>query len=57
MQKQERPRKPLDQQGGLKVKPGEQQKAQDSNDLRPPHFDESAERGRRAGQTHGRQTQ
>ncbi|MBL8894127.1 MAG: hypothetical protein JNJ53_05970 [Rhizobiales bacterium] len=49
MQKQERVRKPLDQQGGLKEKPGEQQKSQDPNPNDPrqprkPHFDESADR-------------
>ena len=48
MQKHERPRKPLDQQGGVKVKPGEQQNAEAANDPRQPrkpHFDESADRG------------
>jgi len=48
MPKQDRVRKPLDQQGGIKEKPGEQQRAQDSNDPRQPrkpHFDESADRG------------
>jgi len=44
MTKQERPRKPLDQQGGVTEKPGQQQKSQDPNDPRQPrkpHFDEA----------------
>ena len=56
--KQERPRKPLDQQGGLKIKPGEQQKAEGANDPRQPrkpHFDESADRGQGDDPAGGRQ--
>jgi hypothetical protein len=58
MTKQERARKPLDQQGGLKVKPGEQQHAQDPSDPRQPrkpHFDESADRGQGSDPSGGRQ--
>jgi len=58
MTKQARPRKPLDQQGGVKEKPGEQQKSQDTNDPRQPrkpHFDESADRGQGSDPGGGRQ--
>lgn len=58
MKKQEQARKPLDQQGGVKEKPGEQQRAQDSSDPRQPrkpHFDESADRGQGSDPAGGRQ--
>ena len=58
MTKQERARKPLDQQGGGKEKPGEQQKSQDLGDPRQPrkpHFDESADRGQGSDPAGGRQ--
>ena len=54
----ERARKPLDQQGGLKNKPGEQQMGEDRNDPakpRQPHFDESIDRGQGADPGDGRQ--
>ena len=54
----ERPRKPLDQQGGLKNKPGEQQKGEDRNDpakARQPHFDESDRRQQGSDPDGGRQ--
>ena len=54
----ERARKRLDQQGGLKTKPG--QKASDENrddprKPRQPHFDESADRGQGTDPAGGRQ--
>ena len=59
MQKtQEKPRKPLDQQGGLKTKPGQKPAAEDRDDPRKPrqpHFDESADRGQGTDPAGGRQ--
>ena len=58
MQKQERARKPLDQQGGVKEKPGEKQQSQDPGDPRQPrrpHFDESADRDQGSDPSGGRQ--
>ena len=46
-QAQQKSRKPLDQQGGLKRTPAEKAKEEDDNDPRKPrqpHFDESADR-------------
>jgi len=56
--KQDRARKPLDQQGGVKEKPGQQPRSPDSNDPRQPrkpHFDESVDRGQGSDPVGGRQ--
>jgi hypothetical protein len=54
---QEKARKPLDQQGGLKNKPDDRAKSEDRNDPRKPrqpHFDESADRSQGSEPSSGR---
>jgi hypothetical protein len=59
MQKtKEKPRKPLDLQGGLKTKPGQKPADEGRDDPRKPrqpHFDESADRGQGSDPGGGRQ--
>jgi hypothetical protein len=54
----ERARKPLDQQGGVKTKPGQKPSDENRDDPRKPrqpHFDESADRGQGTDPAGGRQ--